>query len=306
MVEATTSVKAHNYDDPIYAKYKDVLKGAEKGKVVTRFPPEPSGYLHIGHVKAAMLNYHYAKMYEGKMILRFDDTNPMNEKIEFVENICRDLATLEIIPDRVTYTSDYFDQTKEYMDKLIRLGLAYADDTPGDEMKLERDQGIESKYRNASVEDNLKRFHLMLEGKHDEEPKPKEEEKKTQPAAGKKGGAPGGGKLPTQQPQQTEEEKKEAAETTAARVVPSAPTEVKPKHGDWCMRAKLSMTSPVKCLRDPVFYRIKREPHHRTGSKYKAYPTYDFACPIVDALEDVTHCLRTIEYHDRNALYDWV
>ena len=85
--------------------------------MVTRFPPEPSGYLHIGHVKAAMLNYHYAKMYEGKMILRFDDTNPMNEKIEFVENILRDLATLEIKPDRITYTSDYFDTTKEYMEK---------------------------------------------------------------------------------------------------------------------------------------------------------------------------------------------
>jgi glutamyl-tRNA synthetase len=108
-------VESH-YDDPVYAKYKDVLKGAQRGNVVTRFPPEPSGYLHIGHVKAAMLNYHYAKMYDGKMILRFDDTNPMNEKIEFVDNIIRDLATLEIKPDRVTYTSDYFDKTKECME----------------------------------------------------------------------------------------------------------------------------------------------------------------------------------------------
>ena len=127
--------------------------------MVTRFPPEPSGYLHIGHVKAAMLNYHYAKMYEGKMILRFDDTNPMNEKIEFVENILRDLATLEIKPDRITYTSDYFDTTKEYMEKMIKLGLAYADDTPSEEMKLERDKGLESKYRSgATVEETLKRF----------------------------------------------------------------------------------------------------------------------------------------------------
>lgn len=106
----------HSFDDPLYAKYRGVLKGAEKGKVVTRFPPEPSGYLHIGHVKAAMLNYHYSKMYEGKMILRFDDTNPTNEKLEFVDNIIRDLHTLEIKPDRVTFTSDYFDQTKEYME----------------------------------------------------------------------------------------------------------------------------------------------------------------------------------------------
>ena len=165
MVESTTT----HYDDPVYAKYKDVLKGAQRGQVVTRFPPEPSGYLHIGHVKAAMLNYHYAKMYDGKMILRFDDTNPMNEKIEFVENIIRDLATLEIKPDRVTYTSDYFDQTRDYMEQLIRLGLAYADDTPGDEMKKERDAGIESKYRLATVEENLKSFALMLDGKHDED-----------------------------------------------------------------------------------------------------------------------------------------
>jgi glutamyl-tRNA synthetase len=147
----------------VYKKYKNVLKGAEMGKVVTRFPPEPSGYLHIGHVKAAMLNYHYSKMYEGKMILRFDDTNPTNEKLEFVDNIIRDLKTLEIHPDRITFTSDYFDQTKEYMDQMIKLGLAYADDTPAEEMKKERDAGIESKYRDgATVEENLKRFHLML------------------------------------------------------------------------------------------------------------------------------------------------
>lgn len=279
------------YDDPLYAKYQGVLKGAEHGKVVTRFPPEPSGYLHIGHVKAAMLNYHYAKMYGGKMILRFDDTNPTNEKLEFVDNIIRDLATLEIKPDRVTFTSDYFDQTKEYMEQLIKLGLAYADDTPGDQMKQERDAGVESKYRLATVEENLKRFHLMLQGKKEEEApveaaapaKGKKEEKKN---PHKQGGA--GAAAPT--------EEKKAEEPVA----PAAPV------SDWCMRAKLNMQNPVKCLRDPVFYRIKREPHHRTGSKYKAYPTYDFACPIVDALEDVSHCMRTIEYHDRNALYDWV
>ena len=162
-------VETTKYDDPAYKKYSNVLKGAKQGEVVTRFPPEPSGYLHIGHVKAAMLNYHYAKMYQGKMILRFDDTNPMNEKIEFVDNIIRDLSTLEIKPDRVTYTSDYFDQTRDYMEKLIRLGLAYADDTPADQMKAERDVGTESKYRSATVEENLKRFELMLKGLHDEE-----------------------------------------------------------------------------------------------------------------------------------------
>ena len=150
-------------------------------------------------------------------------------------------------------------------------------------MKVERDQGIESKYRAATVEENMKRFHLMLEGKHDEDvPKaaPAKEEKKGGKEEKKKDAAP-------------KEEKK--AEEPAA-----------PLTGEWCMRAKLNMQDKVKCLRDPVFYRIKREPHHRTGTKYKAYPTYDFACPIVDAIEGVTHCLRTIEYHDRNALYDWV
>jgi glutamyl-tRNA synthetase len=211
-------------------------------------------------------------MYEGKMILRFDDTNPMNEKIEFVDNIIRDLATLEIKPDRITFTSDYFDKTKECMEQLIKLGLAYADDTPSEQMKAERDVGTESKYREATVEENLKRFYLMLEGKHHEE----------LPAASK-------------------EEKKKGEEKKATEpVAPAAP------QSDWCMRGKLNMQCPVKCLRDPVFYRIKRDSHHRTGTKYKAYPTYDFACPIVDAIEDVTHCLRTIEYHDRNALYDWV
>jgi glutamyl-tRNA synthetase len=113
-------------------------------------------------------------MYKGKMILRFDDTNPMNEKIEFVENITRDLKTLEITPDLVTYTSDYFDVTKEMMEKMIILGLAYADDTPAEEMKIQRDAGVESKYREATVEENMTRFHLMLRGLK-EEPKPVEE-----------------------------------------------------------------------------------------------------------------------------------
>jgi glutamyl-tRNA synthetase len=144
---------------------------------VTRFPPEPSGFLHIGHVKAAMLNYHYAKMYKGQMVLRFDDTNPITEKVEFVENIMRDLKTLEIIPDSITYTSDYFDQLKDFMEKMINMGLAYADDTPGEEMKIQRDAGEESKYRLASIDENMKRFQLMLQGKHDAETEEKKEVK---------------------------------------------------------------------------------------------------------------------------------
>lgn len=189
-----------------------------------------------------MLNYHYAKMYGGKMILRFDDTNPITEKLEFVENIQTDLKTLEIVPDKVSYSSDFFKEIQDYCRKLIQDGNAYADDTPADRMKEERDVGTESKCRAFTVEENLKNFEDMLAGR-----------------------------------------------TTT-----------------FCIRAKLNMQNPVKCLRDPVFYRCKQEPHHRTGSTYKAYPTYDLTVPIVDSLEGVTHALRTVEYRDRNALYEWV
>lgn len=114
----------------ITGKFEGVLPNAEMGKVVTRFPPEPSGYLHIGHIKAAMLNFHYAKMYQGQMILRFDDTNPAKENEEYVDNIKKDLARLEIIPDRITHTSDYFDYFQDQMTKLIEAGNAYCDNTP--------------------------------------------------------------------------------------------------------------------------------------------------------------------------------
>jgi glutamyl-tRNA synthetase len=229
-------------DDPIYANFKQVLKDAKEGQVVTRFPPEPSGYLHIGHVKAAMLNFHYAKIYKGKMILRFDDTNPMNEKIEFVQNIERDLKTLEITPDMVSHTSDYFPQCVEYMEKMIRDGNAYACNCSAEEMKDQRDNGIESPNRTKTPEENMAIFKQMLEGSVE----------------------------------------------------------------GWCMRAKMNMQDKAKCLRDPVMYRCKNEPHHRHGTKYKAYPVYDFACPIVDSLEGVTHAMRTIEYHDRNEGYYWL
>lgn len=139
----------------------DVLEGAEMGKVCTRFAPEPSGYLHIGHVKSAMLAYHYAKHFQGKMILRFDDTNPTKENEEFVENIKKDLACLNIIPDKVTHSSDYFETFYEYMTKLIKNGDAYCDDTEVEEMREQRTNGIKSKNRDKTVEENLKIFEEM-------------------------------------------------------------------------------------------------------------------------------------------------
>jgi len=216
------------------------------------------------------------------MILRFDDTNPSTEKAKFTENIIRDLKTLEIVPDVITYSSDYFDQIIDQMKKMIDLGLAYADDTDADLMKKMRDEGIESPYRNTDKETNLKRFNLMLQGLHDEVKK--EEAKGAKGGKGKKEEEKKGGEEEKKEEEKKEEEKK----------------------SNWCMRAKIDMQHKVKCLRDPVFFRVKVEKHHRTGDKYKAYPTYDFTCPIVDALEGVTHCLRTIEYHDRNIMYNWV
>lgn len=220
------------------------LEGAVKGKVVTRFPPEPSGYLHIGHTKACLLNQYFAKLYEGKMILRFDDTNPSKEKDEFVENIIADLKSLEVTPDKVTYTSDSFPHLLTLAEKMIKKGFLYADDTPVEKMREERMEGIDSVRRNRPVEETLKIFEEMKNG-----------------------------------------------------------TEEGIKH---CIRIKLDMQHPNKALRDPVCYRCNLTPHHRTGTTYKVYPTYDFACPFVDSFEGVTHALRTTEYNDRYAQFQWI
>ncbi|EKM55113.1 uncharacterized protein PHACADRAFT_173184 [Phanerochaete carnosa HHB-10118-sp] len=220
------------------------LPNAKEGQVVTRFPPEPSGYLHIGHAKAAMLNQYFATMYRGKLLIRFDDTNPNKERTEFEETILEDLALLDVHGDVVSHTSDFFDQLYELAVKLIKEGKAYADDTEQLQMRQERFDGIASKHRNDSVEDNLKHFEGMKKG--------------------------------------TEEGVR------------------------WCIRAKMSVDNPNKALRDPVIYRCNLLPHHRTGDKWKIYPTYDFACPVVDSLEGVTHALRTNEYRDRNPQYQWM
>lgn len=217
------------------------LPGAEVGKVCVRFAPEPSGYLHIGHSKAALLNKYFAERYNGRLIVRFDDTNPSKESEEFVDNLLKDIETLGIKYDRVTYTSDYFDSLMVMVEKMIKQGKAYVDDTPREQMQKERMDGIESACRNNTVEKNLAMWNEMLRG--------------------------------------TERGKQ------------------------CCVRGKLDMQDPNKSLRDPVYYRCNADPHHRVGSKYKVYPTYDFACPFVDAVEGVTHALRSSEYHDRNAQY---
>ncbi|KAF7724901.1 hypothetical protein EC973_000560 [Apophysomyces ossiformis] len=225
-------------------KFEIGLTEAEIGKVVTRFPPEPSGYLHIGHAKAALLNQYFAQTYKGKLIVRFDDTNPSKEKTEFEESIKEDLALIGVDSSIVSHTSDYFDQMYELALKIIKDGKAYVDNTDQETMRKERMAGEPSKCRDLSVEENLRRF----------------------------------------------EEMKNATEFGQT----------------CCLRAKISYNDPNGTLRDPVIYRCNLTPHHFTGDKWKIYPTYDFACPIVDSLEGVTHALRTNEYRDRNAQYYWM
>nr|XP_048699172.1 bifunctional glutamate/proline--tRNA ligase isoform X4 [Caretta caretta] len=220
------------------------LPGAEMGKVIVRFPPEASGYLHIGHAKAALLNQHYQVNFKGKLIMRFDDTNPEKEKEDFEKVILDDVAMLHIKPDQFTYTSDHFETIMKYAEKLIQEGKAYVDDTPAEQMKMEREQRIESKHRNNSVEKNLQMWEEMKKG------------------------------------------------TECGQMC--------------CLRAKIDMNSNNGCMRDPTLYRCKNQPHPRTASNYNVYPTYDFACPIVDSIEGITHALRTTEYHDRDEQFYWI
>ncbi|KAI9832100.1 MAG: hypothetical protein M1826_002429 [Phylliscum demangeonii] len=226
------------------ASYEIALPDTEKG-VVTRFPPEPSGYLHIGHAKAALLNDYFAhEKYHGTLIVRFDDTNPSKETEEFQDAIVEDLQLMGIRPDKTSHTSDYFPQLYDYCVQLIERGKAYADDTEQATMRAQRMDGIASARRDRSVAENLAAFAAMRQG------------------------------------------------TAEGR-----------QH---CIRAKISVDDANKSLRDPVIYRCNAAHHHRTGAQWTIYPTYDFACPVVDSLEGVTHALRTIEYRDRNPQYHWM
>uniref|UniRef100_A0A803M8X1 Glutamyl-tRNA synthetase n=1 Tax=Chenopodium quinoa TaxID=63459 RepID=A0A803M8X1_CHEQI len=205
-------------------------------KVCLRFAPEPNGYLHIGH--SALLNKYFVDKYNGRLIVRLDDTNPSKESTEFVDSLLKDIASLGIVYDAVTYTSDYFPQLMDMAEKLIHEGKAYVDDTPVDQMRIERDKGVESKCRNNSVSMNLELWKEMILGSD--------------------------------------------------------------RGLMCCLRGKLDFQNPNKCLRDPVYYRCNLAHHHRVGFKYKLYPTYDFASSFVDALEGITHVLRSNEYRDRD------
>ena len=227
---------------------KDLAEGVYN-HVQTRFPPEPNGYLHIGHAKSILLNYGLAKEYGGKFNLRFDDTNPTKEKTEFVESIMEDVKWLGAdFEDRLFFASNYFEQMYECAVLLIKKGKAFVCDLSAEEIREYRGDynrpGKDSPYRNRSVEENLKLFEEMKEGKY--------------------------------------------------------------KDGEKVLRAKIDMSSPNINMRDPVIYRVAHMPHHNTGDKWCIYPMYDFAHPIEDAIEHITHSICTLEFEDHRPLYDWV
>ena len=227
---------------------KDLAEGVYN-HVQTRFPPEPNGYLHIGHAKSILLNYGLAKKYGGKFNLRFDDTNPTKEKTEFVESIIADVKWLGAdFEDRLFFASNYFEQMYECALLLIKKGKAFVCDLTAEEIREYRgdfnNPGKESPYRNRSVEENLRLFEEMKEGKY--------------------------------------------------------------KDGEKVLRAKIDMASPNINMRDPVIYRVAHMSHHNTGDTWCIYPMYDFAHPIEDAIEHITHSICTLEFEDHRPLYDWV
>ena len=227
---------------------KDLAEGVYD-TVHTRFPPEPNGYLHIGHAKSILLNYGLAQKYNGKFNMRFDDTNPTKEKVEFVDAIKKDIQWLGADwEDRLFFASNYFDQMYEAAVKLIKKGKAYVCDLTAEQIREYRgtltEPGKNSPYRDRSVEENLGLFENMKAGKYAD--------------------------------------------------------------GEKVLRAKIDMASPNMNMRDPVIYRVAHMSHHNTGDKWCIYPMYDFAHPIEDAIEGITHSICTLEFEDHRPLYDWV
>lgn len=224
------------------------LESGKHSEIITRFPPEPNGYLHIGHAKSLCINFGMKEKYHGKCNLRYDDTNPAKEDVEYVDSIKKDIAWLGFKWDEELYASDYFDRMYECAEMLIKKGLAFVCDMSGDEIRENRGTlttpGKNSPYRDRSVEENLDLFRRMKNGEF-----------------------PDGSKV---------------------------------------LRAKIDMASPNINMRDPIIYRILRETHHRTGDKWCIYPMYDFAHPLEDAFEGITHSICTLEFEDHRPLYDWV
>ena len=227
---------------------KDLETQKYGDKVHTRFPPEPNGYLHIGHAKSICLNFSTAEKYGGQCNLRYDDTNPVKEDVEYVDSIEEDVKWLGFQWDNRLWASDYFDEMYDCALDLIKKGKAYVCDLSADEIRAYRgtlkEPGKESPSRNRSVEENLKLFEEMREGKYAD--------------------------------------------------------------GEKVLRAKIDMASPNMNMRDPVIYRIAHISHHNTGDKWCIYPMYDFAHPIEDAIEGITHSICTLEFEDHRPLYDWV
>ena len=238
--------KARNFIEQII---DEDLQNGTYTEICTRFPPEPNGYLHIGHAKSILLNYGLAQEYHGRFNLRFDDTNPTKERMEFVDSIKADVAWLGADwEDRLFFASDYFDRMYEAALLLIRKGKAYVCDLSAEEIRAYRgtltEPGKDSPYRNRSVEENLDLFERMKNGEFPD--------------------------------------------------------------GSRVLRAKIDMASPNMNMRDPVIYRVARMSHHNTGDKWCIYPMYDFAHPLEDAFEGVTHSICTLEFEDHRPLYNWV
>lgn len=227
-----------------------ILKDLETGKhksIITRFPPEPNGYLHIGHAKSLEINFSLAREFNGKFNLRFDDTNPIKEDIEYIESIKEDVKWLGYKWYEIIFASDYFEIMYDKAELLIKKGLAYVCDLSGEEIKKLRgtlkEPGVESPYRNRSVEENLDLFRKMKNGDF--------------------------------------------------------------KDGEKVLRAKIDMKSSNINMRDPIIYRISHAYHHNTKDKWCVYPMYDFAHPLEDAIEGITHSICTLEFEDHRPLYDW-